>query len=264
MARPRRATQSGSSVSELRARSQLDGVVVDYGRRGARVRAVAGATCGRARRDRRARRRVRLRQVDARPGRGRPRAADRRHGRLRGARRHAARAARRGPRSCARLQLVFQNPYASLNPRRKVGSSARRRPSGSARGSRLDAAHRRRRAAASSSALPATAAERLPARVLAAASASASRSPARSPPSPRCIVLDEPLASLDASAQAQIANLLVELVARARPRPAADLARPRDRPPRRRRGLGHVPRPDRRDRRPPAVWASRCTRTARR
>ena len=44
-----------------------------------------------------------------------------------------------------------------------------------------------------------------------AGSGSASRSPARSPPSPSVIVLDEPLASLDASAQAQIANLLVEL-----------------------------------------------------
>ena len=64
---------------------------------------------------------------------------------------------------------------------------------------------------------------------------------------PSVIVLDEPLASLDASAQAQLANLLEAPLARARRRAAADLARPRDRPPRRRRRLGDVPRPDGRD-----------------
>src|SRR5579862_7460853 len=117
---------------------------------------------------------------------------------------------RRGrARELARLQLVFQNPYASLNPRRKVGSQlsdaldtldlvpAAQRPA-------------RVRELCELVGLPAGAADRFPhefsggqrqriaiARALAA--------------DPSVIVLDEPLASLDASAQAQLANMLVSL-----------------------------------------------------
>ncbi len=110
------------------------------------------------------------------------------------------------PRSLVRLQLVFQNPYSSLNPRRTVGSQiADGVDSGSrrARGARV-------RALCELVGLPATAAQRYPhefsggqrqriaiARALAA--------------DPTVIVLDEPLASLDASAQAQLANLLRDL-----------------------------------------------------
>src|SRR5919201_2850420 len=112
-------------------------------------------------------------------------------------------------RDLARLQLVFQNPYSSLNPRRKVGAQI-----ADALAS-LDLVPRRRRLARVQElldlvGLPASAADSYPhqfsggrrqrigvARALAA--------------TPSVLVLDEPLASLDASAQAQVANLLVDL-----------------------------------------------------
>jgi peptide/nickel transport system ATP-binding protein len=113
------------------------------------------------------------------------------------------------PRELVRLQLVFQNPYSSLNPRRKIGAQL-------ADGLiALDQTPRRDRLGRAGElcelvGLPASAASRYPhefsggqrqriaiARALAA--------------EPSVIVLDEPLASLDASAQAQLANLLVGL-----------------------------------------------------
>jgi oligopeptide/dipeptide ABC transporter ATP-binding protein len=109
------------------------------------------------------------------------------------------------PADLVRLQLVFQNPYSSLNPRRTVGSQV-------ADGIRLDGEAReaRVRELLEVVGLPANAPTRFPhefsggqrqriaiARALAA--------------DPSVIVLDEPLASLDASAQAQLANLLTRL-----------------------------------------------------
>jgi peptide/nickel transport system ATP-binding protein len=118
--------------------------------------------------------------------------------------------ARRGrPRDLARLQLVFQNPYSSLNPRRKVGAQIEDALAALdllPRGERPE----RVRELVALVGLPPEAAGRFPhefsggqrqriaiARTLAA--------------EPSVIVLDEPLASLDASAQAQLANLLAEL-----------------------------------------------------
>ena len=113
------------------------------------------------------------------------------------------------PRAFTRLQMVFQDPHASLNPRRKVGSQIadalvnlgqRARAARDARVAEL----------LDQVGLTADAGDRYPhefsggqrqriaiARALAA--------------EPTALVLDEPLSSLDASAQAQIANLLVLL-----------------------------------------------------
>src|SRR6185312_3598225 len=107
-----------------------------------------------------------------------------------------------------RLQMVFQNPFSSLNPRRTIGSQIADglvAAGGGRRGSSNQIAELLDRVG-----LPESAAGRYPhqfsggqrqrvaiARALAA--------------NPSVIVLDEPLSSLDASAQAQIANLLTEL-----------------------------------------------------
>ncbi len=111
------------------------------------------------------------------------------------------------------LQMVFQDPYASLNPRRRIG----RQIADAIRlgaGAKLDDGEATGQVTAllERVGLSAHIAHRYPhefsggqcqriaiARVLAT--------------EPRCIVADEPISSLDASAQAQIANLLAAIVA---------------------------------------------------
>ena len=140
------------------------------------------------------------------------------------------------------VQIVFQDPYGSLNPRKKVGSIVEEplKVNGA-----MSAAERRRarprtcwRAWACG---PSTAtAIRTCSR---AASASGSRSPARLMLRPKLVVLDEPVSALDVSVQAQVLNLLLELQAEFKLAYLFISPRSRGRPPHRRRGDRDVPRP---------------------
>ena len=113
------------------------------------------------------------------------------------------------PRHFRRLQMVFQDPHASLNPRRSIGSQLE---DALKRAGDVPSDRRRERIEQllDTVGISPTAAGRFPhefsggqrqriciARALAA--------------DPKVIIADEPISSLDASAQAQIANLLVSL-----------------------------------------------------
>ena len=188
---------------------EITGVAVDYGRGGSRVRAVDGVDlqarsgeivglvgesgCGKSTLARAA---VGLEPLAA--GSVRFRGHD--------VRTFGQRAR---PRELLELQMVFQDPYASLNPRRKVGdliADGVRRKGGSKAEGRARAGELLERVG-----LPASALDSFPHEFsggqrqrIAIARTLAAR--------PTCIIADEPISALDASAQAQVANLLSGLV----------------------------------------------------
>ena len=159
------------------------------------------------------------------------------------------------------IQMIFQDPYSSLNPRQTVGTIIAR-PDGD---QRHQPAGRPREAGSgscwrSSASTPSTTTASRTSSP--AASGSASAWPARSPSNPKLIVADEPVSALDVSIQAQVVNLLQQLqrdLGIAFLFIAHDLAVVRHFSPARR---GHVPRQDRRDRRPRLpLRHARATRT---
>ena len=107
------------------------------------------------------------------------------------------------------LQMIFQDPYGSLNPRRKIGDQIADGPviQGMSRSEGIDKA----KSLLERVGLPANAVDRFPHQFsggqrqrIAIARALAI--------SPRVIVADEPISALDTSSQAAVANLLVNLV----------------------------------------------------
>ena len=186
--------------------------------RGRRVRpSPASTSTVRPGRDARPRGRVGLRQVDHRPAAAatssRPTAG---HGALR--RRDDQPRCRASELAAMRrrFQIVFQDPYASLNPRMTVGRH--RSPSrckvhlglkdaeADDRVAELLRIGRPRR--------PSTPTASRTSSPAASASGSASPGPSRS--SPTLIVLDEPVSALDVSIQAGVVNLLQRAAGRAR------------------------------------------------
>jgi peptide/nickel transport system ATP-binding protein len=115
---------------------------------------------------------------------------------------------RRRPTRQRRLQMVFQDPASSLNPRLRVGAQIGNAVTLASADEEDPAA--RTVELLDQVGLPASAAQRYPHEFsggqrqrIAIARGLAAR--------PRLLVADEPIAALDASAQAQIANLLVRL-----------------------------------------------------
>ena len=189
---------------------ELSGVAVEYGRRGTRVRAVDGVDLSVARGE--------IVGLVGESGCGKStlaRAAVGLEPLAAGTVTFEGRdvsplGRRRRPDYLRGLQMVFQDPYESLNPRRKVGEliadGARLTGGGSRKDGLQLAAELLERVGMPAAAVDSYAHEfsggqrqRIAiARTLAAR--------------PSCLIADEPISALDASAQAQVANLLGKLV----------------------------------------------------
>ena len=113
------------------------------------------------------------------------------------------------PLNLRRLQLIFQDPYSSLNPRRKIGDQLIDGLLNS--GVAEDVAREKSSALLERVGLSRSALDRYTHQFSGGQRQRIAIARALSL-EPQVIVADEPISALDASAQAQVANLLVELV----------------------------------------------------
>ncbi|UFU06728.1 ABC transporter ATP-binding protein [Ruania halotolerans] len=109
-------------------------------------------------------------------------------------------------RSDVRVQMVFQNPYSSLNPRRTIGSQIRDGVPADVADPEADVADLLERVG-----LGAQAASRYPHQFSGGQRQRVAIARALAP-RPEILIADEPVTALDASAQAQIVTLLTSLV----------------------------------------------------
>jgi oligopeptide/dipeptide ABC transporter ATP-binding protein len=114
-----------------------------------------------------------------------------------------------------RIRMVFQDPYASLNPRRSIGDSVAE--AGDINGAFASPADRSNRIAEtlSSVGLDPTFAGRYPHELSGGQRQRVGIARAILP-APEVIIADEPVSALDVSVQAQVLNLLLELQSRLR------------------------------------------------
>ena len=142
------------------------------------------------------------------------------------------------------VQIVFQNPYGSLNPRKKIGAILEEPLVINTDLSKPERRARRRSHDGAGGLAP-RALWPLSAHVL-GRPAPAHRHRARADAASRkLVVADEPVSALDVSVQAQVLNLLVDLQRELGLGLSLHLARSRRGPPHRPRRPGHVSRPSR-------------------
>ena len=115
-----------------------------------------------------------------------------------------------------RMQMIFQDPYASLNPRWRVGDIIAEPIRAFGLAERQGRSRERVGELLRQVGLTPADGAQVSRTNSPAASASASRSRARSPAQPEFLVCDEPTSALDVSVQAQILNLMMDLQRRLR------------------------------------------------
>ena len=146
------------------------------------------------------------------------------------------------------MQIIFQDPFSSLNPRMSAGRHRRRAAAGP-RHRPWQGQRRARRGPLRSGRVAPQPDARFPARVLRRPAAAHLRSPGRWRSNPKLIVGDEPVSALDVSIQAQVINLMMDLQREKRPLLSVHRARSRGRRAHQPSHRGHVSRQDRRIRR---------------